>query len=98
MLSKFNHGVEIFQIDGEGEWISKDFQLLLQNEGLVHQTTATYTLEQNGAAERYRRTVMESASCMLDAMSVPLFLWAKTIYHANYVLNRTFTKVKDVTS
>ena len=32
---------------------------LLQGKGVVHQTTAPYTPEQNGAAERLKRTLME---------------------------------------
>jgi hypothetical protein len=35
---------------------------------------------------------MESAHCMLHAKSVPLFIWAEAVYHANYVLNRTLMK------
>lgn len=34
---------------------------------------------------------------MLYAKSVPLFLWAEAVHHANYVLNRTLMKGNIVT-
>ena len=97
LRTRFNRGVEIFRTDGGGEWIGKEFQQWLQNEGVVHHTTRPYTPEQNGVAERYNRTVMESARCMLYAKSVPLYLWTEAVHHANYVLNRTLMKGNIVT-
>ena len=97
LRSRLNRGVEILRTDGGGEWTSKEFELWLQGEGIVHHTTAPYTPEKNGVAERYNRTLMESARCMLYAKSVPLSLWAEAVHHANYVLNRTLTKGNDVT-
>ena len=43
LRTRFNRGVEIFRTDGGGEWIGKEFQQWLQNEGVVHHTTAPYT-------------------------------------------------------
>jgi hypothetical protein len=97
LRTRFNRGVEIFRTDGGGEWIGKEFQQWLQNEGVVHHTTRPYTPEQNGVVERYNRTVMESARCMLYAKSVPLYLWTEAVHHANYVLNRTLMKGNIVT-
>jgi hypothetical protein len=57
-----------------------------------------YTPEQNGAAERENRTLVEAARSMLQSMKLPNKLWAEAINTAAYVLNRTGpTKIDDKT-
>lgn len=48
-----------------------------------------YTPEQNGAAERENRTLVESGRSMLHAKDLPLKLWAEAVNTAAYILNRT---------
>ncbi|GBM62788.1 Retrovirus-related Pol polyprotein from transposon TNT 1-94 [Araneus ventricosus] len=48
-----------------------------------------YTPEQNGAAERENRTIVEAARSILHHKGFPLKLWAEAVNTAVYVLNRT---------
>jgi len=59
--------------------------------GIELETTAPYTPEQNGRAERDMRTIVKSARSMLYARDVPLYLWAEAVNTAVYILNRTAT-------
>ena len=83
-----NITVNILRTDRGGEFIGKEFVEWMTREGIIHQTTAPYTPQQNGVSERYNRTVMESARSMLYARGLPLKLWAEAVNHANYLQNR----------
>lgn len=48
-----------------------------------------YTPEQNDAAERKNRILVEAARLMLHAKNLPIKLWAEAINTAAYVLNRS---------
>jgi len=43
----------------------------------VHQTTAPYTLEQNGVAERFNRTLKQKVRCMLVEAQLGEEFWAE---------------------
>jgi len=55
------------------------------------ETTALFTSEQNGRAERDNRLLIESARAILYAKNLPVKLWAEAINTACYILNRTPT-------
>ena len=48
-----------------------------------------YSQEQNGAAERDNRSLVEAARSMLQSKELPLKLWAEVINIATYVINRS---------
>jgi hypothetical protein len=56
--------------------------------GITHQFTAPYTPEQNGVAERYNRTLFESARASLFSTSLSTALWGEAILFTTHVLNR----------
>jgi hypothetical protein len=71
---------------------------VLKKCGIKHQTTVPYSPEQNGVAERLNRTLVEKARCMLMESGLSTDLWAEAIATANYLKNRSPTKVlKDKT-
>eukprot|EP00253_Pinus_taeda_P031289 PITA_31289 len=62
------------------------------------QHTVPYTPQQNGVAGRKNRTLKEMANCMLQSKGLSLSFWAEAINCANYIINRTPTKVlKNIT-
>jgi len=66
--------------------------------GIQMQHTVPYTPQQNGVAERKNRTLKEMANCMLQSKGLSLSFWAEAINCANYIINRTPTKVlKNIT-
>ena len=55
----------------------------------MHQTTAPYTPEQNGAAERLNRTLIERVRAMQLSAGLQPELWAEAVVTANYIRNRS---------
>ena len=47
--------------DNGGEFVNHQFKALYNSLGIVHDTTAPYTLQQNPFAERGNRTMVEKA-------------------------------------
>ncbi|CAL9011160.1 unnamed protein product [Prunus brigantina] len=68
------------------------FAKFLQEEGIVAQYTNPGTPQQNGAAERRNRTLIEMIRSLMSCSKLPIFLWGEALKTANYVLNRTPTK------
>jgi len=61
----------------------------LNKKGIKHETTALYTPEQNGRAERDMWTIIESAHSIIIAKDISKYL--RKLYSADYILNRTAT-------
>ena len=47
--------------DNGGEYVGREFQLICEHKGIIHETTPPHTPEHNGIAERYSRTLQEGA-------------------------------------
>lgn len=90
-----NGKIKILRTDNGGEYLSKQFQNFLNENGIVHQTTAPYAPEQNGVAERINRTLLESAKSMLYQKEMDQEFWGEAIATANYIKNRAPTKAID---
>lgn len=61
------HDVKIkaIQSDNGREYVNKEFDEYLKKHRIQRSLTTTYTLEQNGVAERKNRTLMDTARCLL---------------------------------
>ena len=81
--------VRIVRTDRGGEYLSTELEQYFADKGIQHQLTAPYTPQQNGAAERLNRTLMERVRAMLQDMQLPQHLWAEAVVAANYVRNRS---------
>ena len=55
------------------------------------QTTARYTPQQNGVAERKNQTIMNMARSLLKEKSLSNTFWAKVVACSTYLLNRSPT-------
>ena len=62
--------VTMFRCDGGTEFINNAFQTTLLTLGIQLQTSAPYTPEQNGIAERDHRSSVEAARSLLHARGV----------------------------
>ena len=74
--------------DNGGEYWSADMTRFLEKEGIVHQSTVPKTPEQNGVAERYNRTLVEMARCMLHGAKLKSGFWGEALMTANYLRMR----------
>ena len=58
-------------MDNGGEYTSHVFEEHLSSHGIRHETTVPKTPEQNGTAERFNRTLLESIRAMLGDSRLP---------------------------
>ncbi|KMQ89436.1 retrotransposon unclassified [Lasius niger] len=87
--------IKTIQSDNGREYINKEFDEYLKEQGIRRQLTTAYTPEQNGVAERKNRTLVDSARCLLLQSGLPPSFWAEAIATANYIRNRCPTKKLD---
>jgi len=85
------HQLKAVRTDRGGEYLNHSLLSYFASKGVLHQTTAPYTPEQNGAAERLNRTLMERVRAMLLNASLQPELWAEAVVTANYIRNRSPT-------
>ena len=78
--------------DNGGEYLSEEFNVYLQSKEINHELLAPYSPAQNGVAERFNRTLMESASSMMAQAGLSEHYWAEAVATATYLRNRLFEK------
>jgi transposase InsO family protein len=79
--------------DRGSEYLNADTMSFFKAKGVLHERTAPYTPQQNGAAERLNRTLMEKARAMLTDAGLPNNLWAEALATACFL--RNVSPVKD---
>ena len=82
------HKVQRLRCDNAKELISKRVQEMLLKRGIVPETSAPYSPNQNGLVERYNRTVLEMIRCLLHQANFPAYLWEDAFEVALHILNR----------
>ena len=70
------------------EFCSKNWTAFCKSTGIRHETTMTYTPQQNGIAERFNRTVLDLVRSQIQESNFPKKSWAELIFTATYIRNR----------
>ncbi|GJS99425.1 zinc finger, CCHC-type containing protein [Tanacetum coccineum] len=81
--------IKVLRTDRGGEYYDPVY---FQSTGIIHQTTAPYTPQQNGVAERKNRTLKEMVNSMLSYSGLSEGFWGEAMLIACYILNRTPNK------
>ncbi|GBN19276.1 Copia protein [Araneus ventricosus] len=92
--NKFGRTLKVLRSDNGGEYIGKEIEDFLKEQGIVHQLTVPYSPQQNGVSERKNRTLIEMTRCLLSEANLPQRFWAETAMTATYLQNRLPTKPK----
>ncbi|GBP30596.1 Retrovirus-related Pol polyprotein from transposon TNT 1-94 [Eumeta japonica] len=90
--NQLNFKIKCLRSDNGREYLSNDFSNYLKKSGIIHQTSNSYTPQQNGLAERMNRTLMERARCMLINSDLQKSYWAEAVSTAAYITNRCPTR------
>ncbi|MCF7184070.1 hypothetical protein L3H42_11275, partial [Corynebacterium sp. MC-13] len=85
--NQLNKKIKMIRSDRGGEYESPFAEICLEY-GIIHQTTAPYTPQSNGIAERKNRTLKEMMNALLISSGLPQSLWGEAILTANQILNR----------
>ncbi|KAL1914282.1 uncharacterized protein VTP21DRAFT_9063 [Calcarisporiella thermophila] len=71
--------IKAFRSDRGTEFVNNAVAKVLQERGIQHQTTTSYTPESNGAAERANRSILEIVRTLLEQSQVPKELWTEAV-------------------
>ncbi|CAA0809346.1 Uncharacterized mitochondrial protein AtMg00710, partial [Striga hermonthica] len=82
-------GVKVKQIrtDNGGEFVNKEMEMLLKDNGIVHQRTCPYTPQQNSVVERKHRSILEVARSLAFQCKLQRNLWPYSLLAAVQIIN-----------
>lgn len=89
--NQFDKRIKSFRSDNGTEIKNGESRKILEELGIFHSFTSTYTPQQNGRIEREMRTVVEAARSSLHAQGLSDTLWAEAMNYAVFTLNQTGT-------
>ena len=84
--------LKILRSGNGGEYLSNKFKQYLQGNGIKHELTVAYTPQQNGLAERMKRTLLDLVRSMLHHMNIEKRFWAEALATAVYIRNRVTSR------
>ncbi|CAI7782932.1 unnamed protein product, partial [Closterium sp. NIES-54] len=58
--------IKVIRTDGGGEFVNNELAKWMKSKGIKHDVTTPYTPQQNGAAERLNRTLVEAVRSLLQ--------------------------------
>jgi hypothetical protein len=70
-----------------GEYTSRDFSDFCIEAGIKREYTIPYNPQQNGVAERKKRTIIEATKAMIHDQNLAMILWAEASMTVVYVQN-----------
>ena len=85
--NQLNKKIKVLRSGRVREYESPFGEFCLQY-GIVHQTTAPYSPQQNGIAKKKNRTLKEMINAMFISFDLPQNLWGEAILSTNYILNK----------
>ena len=85
--NQLDRKIKVIRSDRGGEY-EAHFGDFCSQHGIIHQTTAPYSPQQNGVAERKNKTLKKMINALLLSSGLPQNLWGEAILSVNYILNR----------
>ena len=85
------HKLKKFRSDNGREYVNKNFKDFCGKHGIIMETTAPYSLAQNGIAKQLNQTLLKHAQAMIFAKNLPKSLWLEAVAYACYIKNRSLT-------
>jgi histone deacetylase 1/2 len=90
---RFDRKIITLQSDWGGEY--ERLNSFFKQIGITHHVTYPHAHQQNGAAERKHRHIVEVGLSLLAQASMPLKYWDEAFIAAVYLINRLPTKLLD---
>lgn len=81
--------IKRLRCDNGKEYLNKDVYRLVREKGILMEPCPPYVHQLNGTAERYNRSIMDMARCLLFEAKVNTRFWPEIIRTASYLKNRT---------
>ncbi|XP_075099178.1 uncharacterized protein LOC142176037 [Nicotiana tabacum] len=84
----FNSNVQTLRTYNDYEFFNSQFDELIKENGIVHQSSCVYTPQQNGVVKRKHISILNVARSLRFQGVVPLKFWGECVDTAVYLLNR----------
>eukprot|EP00963_Diacronema_lutheri_P012972 scaffold2152_cov336-Pavlova_lutheri.AAC.3 len=88
MEKQTGNAVKTVRSDRGTEFLNAELQNFLEENGIYQQTSAPYTPQQNGNAERYNRTILDKVRAVLLDCGVDKCFWNFAVEYCALVRNR----------
>ncbi|KAJ0575491.1 putative RNA-directed DNA polymerase [Helianthus annuus] len=88
VLTQFKKKVKMFRSDNGTEFINSQMNMFCKQKGIIHQTSCSYTPQQNGVVERKHRHLLNIARTLMFQSGLPLRFWSDCVLTAVYIINR----------
>ena len=95
--NQLDRKIKRLRSDRGGEYDTNSLANFCEKNGIIHETSAPYTPQQNGIAERKNRTLKEMMNAMLISSGLPDNMWGEAVLTACFILNRVPHKKLDQT-
>jgi len=92
---QYGLSIRYFQSDHGGEFMGKEFSDYLASEGIIRETSAPDTPQQNGLAERMQQTLWTGICAILHHSGMKYGFWAEALAVIVHVMNRAPRKCID---
>ena len=79
--------IKIRRSDRGGEYFPNDFSTFCEEHGIIQQSSAPYTPQQNSLAKRENRTLIDMVNSMILSAKLPFNLWGEALLTACHVHN-----------
>ncbi|GJX06791.1 putative RNA-directed DNA polymerase [Tanacetum coccineum] len=90
--TQFKKNIKVFRSDNGTEFVNQQFYRFCESNDIIHQTSCSYTPQQNGIVERKHRHLLNVARLLFQG-GIPLHMWSECILTATYLINRLPTSV-----
>src|SRR4051812_29610798 len=88
--NQFDVKIKKVRSDNGTEFKNANVDTFLDEQGISHEFSATYTPQQNGVVEKKNRTLIEMARTMLDEYKTSEHFWAEVVETACHATNRLY--------
>ncbi|GKE99513.1 putative RNA-directed DNA polymerase, partial [Tanacetum coccineum] len=78
--------------DNGTEFVNQQFYSFCESNDIIHQTSCSYTPQQNEIVERKHKHLLNVARLLFQG-GIPLHMWSECILTATYLINRLHTSV-----
>ena len=85
--TQFHVSVQHLRSDNAKEYVSKQFQSFMLQNGILHQPSSIDTPVQNGVVERKNRHLLETSRALLFQMYVLKHFWVDAISTGCFLIN-----------
>ena len=90
---QFQSQIQILRTNNGREYLCSVLDNFLKEKGIVHQSSCTYTPQQNGIAERKNRHLLETARALLFTHNLPKTFWGEAVLTSAYLINKLPSRI-----